>query len=90
MAKVQSSFFCQNCGAQSAKWVGKCSSCGQWNTYVEEVVHKDKEAGKNWKAEKKVRESKAILLDDVDYKVEHRMVTPDKEFNRVLGGGIVA
>jgi len=90
MAKVQSSFFCQNCGAQSAKWVGKCTSCGQWNTYVEEVVHKDKEAGKSWKQEKKIRESKAILLDDVDYKVEDRIVTPDKEFNRVLGGGIVA
>ena len=40
MAKVRTAFFCQNCGAQSAKWVGKCPSCGEWNTYVEEVIEK--------------------------------------------------
>ena len=38
MAKVKSAFFCQNCGAQSPKWIGKCPSCGEWNTYVEEVI----------------------------------------------------
>ena len=41
MAKSKTVFFCQNCGAQSPKWVGKCSSCGEWNTFVEEVVHKE-------------------------------------------------
>ncbi|WP_409371818.1 hypothetical protein [Saccharicrinis fermentans] len=40
MAKTKSVFVCQNCGTESPKWVGKCNSCGQWNTYVEEVVVK--------------------------------------------------
>ncbi|HNF30886.1 MAG TPA: DNA repair protein RadA, partial [Bacteroidia bacterium] len=38
MAKVKSVFVCQNCGAQSPKWMGKCSSCGEWNSYVEELI----------------------------------------------------
>lgn len=39
MAKqVKSAFFCKNCGAESSKWVGKCPSCGEWNTYVEEII----------------------------------------------------
>jgi predicted ATP-dependent serine protease len=42
MAKTSTSFFCKNCGASSSKWVGKCNSCGEWNTYVEEVIHKEK------------------------------------------------
>ena len=41
MAKTKTTFFCQNCGAQSAKWIGKCPSCNEWNTYVEEVLHKE-------------------------------------------------
>jgi len=41
MAKIKKSYFCQNCGAQSPQWVGKCSSCSEWNTYVEEVVSKN-------------------------------------------------
>ena len=42
MNKSKSTFFCQNCGAESVKWVGKCPSCGQWNTYIEEIVSKKK------------------------------------------------
>ena len=45
--KVQSAFFCQNCGTQSPKWLGKCPSCNEWNTYVEEVIKKN-EKTKNW------------------------------------------
>ena len=41
MAKVKTSFFCQNCGAQSPKWVGKCNSCGEWNSFVEEIVERE-------------------------------------------------
>ena len=41
MAKIKTSYFCQNCGAQSAKWIGKCPACGEWNTYVEEVVQRE-------------------------------------------------
>ena len=52
MAKTQTTFFCKNCGASSPKWVGKCNSCGEWNTYTEEVIHKDKpEYKKTWKAQ---------------------------------------
>ena len=45
--KVQSAFFCQSCGTQSPKWLGKCPSCGEWNTYVEEVINRDKKT-KSW------------------------------------------
>jgi DNA repair protein RadA/Sms len=89
MAKVQSTFFCQNCGAQASKWIGKCPACGQWNTYVEEVIHKEKDALKKWDGEKKTKATAPVLLDEVNYSEEHRLVTSDKEFNRVLGGGIV-
>lgn len=89
MAKVQSTFFCQNCGAQASKWIGKCLACGQWNTYVEEVIHKEKDALKKWDGEKKTKAISPVLLDEVNYSEEHRLVTSDKEFNRVLGGGIV-
>ncbi|HWZ22878.1 MAG TPA: hypothetical protein VNW06_09510, partial [Cytophagaceae bacterium] len=41
MAKVKTSYFCQSCGAQSPKWVGKCPACSEWNTYVEEIVQKE-------------------------------------------------
>jgi DNA repair protein RadA/Sms len=47
MAKTSTSFFCKNCGASSAKWVGKCPSCGEWNSFVEEVIHKEKEEFKS-------------------------------------------
>ncbi len=40
MAKIKTSFFCQNCGAQAPKWTGRCPSCGQWNTFVEEVIQR--------------------------------------------------
>jgi DNA repair protein RadA/Sms len=55
MAKTKTTFFCQNCGAQFPKWVGKCNSCNEWNTIVEEVIQK--EEAKSWKspnAERKV------------------------------------
>jgi DNA repair protein RadA/Sms len=55
MAKTKTTFFCQNCGAQSPKWIGKCPACGEWNTYVEEVIQKE-EAGKgNWKLNRSKR-----------------------------------
>ena len=41
MAKLKTSYFCQNCGAQSAKWIGRCPACGEWNTYVEEVLQRE-------------------------------------------------
>lgn len=91
MSKVKKAFFCQNCGYESVKWVGQCPSCGQWNTFVEELVQK--ETGKkadDWKAyNEEKRISKTISLNDVKSSEEKRLPTADPELNRVLGGGIV-
>lgn len=89
MAKTKSSFFCQQCGHESAKWLGKCPSCGTWNSFVEELVQK--EDGKNeWRQESaKQRQNKPKKLQEVEAGKEVRIITPDAELNRVLGGGIV-
>ena len=86
MSKKNSIFFCQNCGASSSKWLGKCPSCGQWNTFVEERTSK-KESKKDGYVSKKTNTPK--LLNEISYSSENRIVTRDKELNRVLGGGIV-
>jgi DNA repair protein RadA/Sms len=89
MAKTKTSFFCSNCGFESAKWLGKCSSCNEWNTFVEEVIDKgsNKETWKGYTDDKK--NNKVIALQDVSITEERRIVTDDAELNRVLGGGIV-
>ena len=91
MSKIKTAFFCSNCGYESAKWSGRCPSCDQWNTFVEEVISKDnKLAEAEWRnlgTEKK--ETRAISLTDVVSAEEKRIVTTDAELNRVLGGGIV-
>ena len=95
MAKARTVFFCQNCGAQSAKWLGRCTVCGEWNTIVEEVVEKETATAGTWKPASTVPGGKAskvakpkalreILVED-----EPRIVTADAELNRVLGGGLV-
>jgi DNA repair protein RadA/Sms len=90
MAKVQSTFFCKNCGASSAKWVGKCPACNEWNTYVEEVIHKEKEDFKStWKKEGNSASRKPILLNEVVQGNEVRIPLRDQELSRVLGGGLV-
>ncbi|MEL6534741.1 MAG: DNA repair protein RadA [Bacteroidota bacterium] len=90
MAKTKSAFFCQNCGAQSAKWVGKCPSCGEWNTYVEEVVTRE-ESPRSWRsaATPKPRVSKPQKLSEIQHADAPRLDSQDGELNRVLGGGIV-
>jgi DNA repair protein RadA/Sms len=91
MSKVKKSFFCQNCGYESVKWVGQCPSCGQWNTFVEELTQKDNSNNNNsWKdynEEKRI--SKTIALHEIKSSEEKRLPTSDAELNRVLGGGIV-
>ena len=90
MSKVKTSFFCQNCGISSPKWIGHCPSCGQWNTYVEEVINKTTD-NSLWKktSDKKSRTPQSQLLSEVPISDEQRISMPDKEFNRVLGGGLV-
>ena len=91
MSKVKTSFFCQNCGYESVKWVGQCPSCSQWNTFVEELTQKDNSKNNNgWKdynEEKRI--SKTISLSEIKSSEEKRLLTSDAELNRVLGGGIV-
>ena len=90
MAKLKTTFFCQNCGAQSSQWMGKCKSCGEWNTIVEEVVSKSKPSQANWENEKINRTNKAQSISDISLQTRPRIDTSDNELNRVLGGGIVA
>ena len=92
MSKTKSAFFCGNCGYESAKWLGKCPSCSQWNTFVEEVIVKgtDKKAKDDWREFSGMAGVKTVSINDVSSAEEKRIVTTDAELNRVLGGGIVA
>ena len=86
--KTKTSFFCQNCGTQHAKWVGKCNACNEWNTIVEEVVQKEEK--RNWKQNSQTkRASKALNIQEIETGKEDRIDTQNKELNRVLGGGLV-
>ena len=91
MAKIKSAFFCQQCGYETPKWTGKCPSCGAWNSFVEEVIQRDDKANKQnteWDdAAKDLR--KARKLSEITPQADTRMITPDPELNRVLGGGVV-
>jgi len=90
LAKLKSSFFCQACGYESAKWLGKCPSCGAWNTFVEELLTKDEPARGDWRQETtKTRAIKAKTLDEIEAVQGYRLNSGDDELNRVLGGGIV-
>src|SRR5689334_19309710 len=91
MSRVKTAFFCQNCGYESVKWLGQCPSCGQWNTFVEELIQKETTTNNNgWKNySDNERKERIISLDQVKSSEEKRLVTPDAELNRVLGGGIV-
>lgn len=85
MAKTKTLYFCQNCGHESPKWLGRCPACQQWNTFVEEVVVKTPAAQHRYSG----TPAKPLLLHDIDSAGEYRITTPDAELNRVLGGGIV-
>lgn len=86
--KTKTTFFCQNCGAQSAKWIGKCPSCNEWNTYVEEVISKE-DARTEGSSKSTQRASKPTKVSEISLGTEHRITIADKELNRVLGGGLV-
>jgi len=90
MAKLKTTYFCQNCGAQSGKWIGKCPSCNEWNTYVEEVVSKGTDSKTPGIASTSTqRAAKPQLVDEINLSEQHRIPVYDKELSRVLGGGIV-
>ncbi len=87
MAKSKTIFFCQNCGTQSSKWIGKCPSCHEWNTYVEEVIQRDT-GKKNLTFQNQIT-AKPVKIKDIKSGNEARINSNDNEFNRVLGGGLV-
>ena len=90
MAKTKTAYFCQSCGYESAKWLGKCPSCNQWNTFVEEIVEKSSTSIPTWKTEAISRKlSKPSKVDEIQSSTERRIPTGDKELDRVLGGGLV-
>ena len=86
MAKQKSVYFCQNCGAESAKWIGRCPACGEWNTYVEEIVSTKKPGLQSFDERKA---EKPVPLAEIDIQHQMRIPAQSEEFDRVLGGGIV-
>src|ERR1700726_2541352 len=91
MSKIKTAFFCSSCGQESTKWLGKCPACGQWNTFVEEVIVKNNSLSEmDWKKLSSTnKEIRTISINEVESGEENRIVTTDLELNRVLGGGIV-
>lgn len=92
MPKIKTAYFCQNCGYESAKWLGKCPSCQQWNSFVEELIQKDvkKSSSGDWQSYNgDVVTKKTQALHEIKTTATPRILTGDQELNRVLGGGIV-
>lgn len=89
MAKTKANiFFCQNCGFESAKWMGQCPGCKEWNTFVEELIDRSSSTSSN-KVKKALQEIKPLPLSAITSAQEERISTSIKELDRVLGGGIV-
>ena len=92
MAKDKTAYVCSNCGQESPKWVGKCPSCGQWNTFKEIKIAADtkqKQASAAASAGHALRHNKVLRLHEISSHDDPRIDMHDAEFNRVLGGGLV-
>jgi DNA repair protein RadA/Sms len=87
MKKQETLFVCQNCGHQSAKWLGKCPECGEWNSLVEERLQASRKGGTRNGFE--LREVSAIAFTEIEPQDDRRLPSGVTEFDRVLGGGIV-
>lgn len=86
MAKSKSVFICNNCGNEAAKWIGKCPVCGEWNTYVEEVIHK---SSRNSAFKSVYAAASPVKITSVKSDTLTRIDTQISELNRILGGGMV-
>jgi DNA repair protein RadA/Sms len=86
MAKSKTVYFCQNCGAESAKWIGRCPSCNEWNTYVEQVVSK---SVKQSQVSYELEQQKPLKISQIQSKKDGRISTKIGELDRILGGGLV-
>jgi|TARA_B110000967_G_scaffold40511_1_gene40458 DNA repair protein RadA/Sms len=89
MSKIKTTFICNDCGANFAKWQGQCTSCKNWNSISEEVILKPKNNSWEKNSVVNIKDSTPQKISNIIYKEEDRLVTLDTEFNRVLGGGIV-
>ncbi|MDR0370610.1 MAG: AAA family ATPase, partial [Prevotellaceae bacterium] len=89
MAKTKNVYVCQQCGADSPKWIGKCPSCGEWNTYVEEIIAKESKGRFRLPGTVELPKQKPIRISEVEVSDEIRIDTRNNELNRVLGGGLV-
>lgn len=85
MAKIKTKFVCQECGYETAKWLGKCPSCGEWNSFVEEIEAKANDA----KSQRGISKGKIEKIQDISTERQKRYSTGSKEMDRVLGSGIV-
>lgn len=88
MAKIKTTFACQQCGSTYAKWQGKCNACNEWNTIVEEVLEKPVKGNIDWRETDNKGIAKPTKLKDVQVGETFRINTGDSELNRVLGGGV--
>lgn len=92
MAKAKKTvFFCQNCGYESAKWMGQCPGCREWNSFVEETVSQGAKKGPGQAAGSAAggRAGKPMMLSQIDIREDNRIKTSMEELDRVLGGGVV-
>lgn len=95
MAKDKIAYVCSNCGQESAKWIGKCPSCGQWNTFKEIRIAADTGTQAARQAAVSVRsamdkgKNRPLFLREISARDEPRIDMHDDELNRVLGGGLV-
>lgn len=89
MAKTKTTFFCQNCGSQYAKWQGQCTSCKQWNTIAEEVIQKAEKVSWQIADSPSKRVAKPVKVSEIATTSQMRLQTKNNELNRVLGGGLV-
>jgi DNA repair protein RadA/Sms len=88
MSKSKTVFVCQNCGAESAKWIGRCPSCKEWNTYHEEIIAPASSRGSSFISDQVKR--KPELLDNIKADEKNRQKTGIPELDRILGGGMVS
>ena len=89
MSKIKIAFFCQNCGYESPKWLGKCPACQTWNSFVEEVAQTAEKGKVQWADKESSGKGKPVKLNETEDRSETKILLGDNELNRVLGGGLV-
>ncbi|MBP5590078.1 MAG: AAA family ATPase, partial [Bacteroidales bacterium] len=87
MTRQKTVYVCSNCGAESAKWIGRCPSCGEWNTYHEEIVAPSSSKTESFSTSS--GKKKPELINNIKVSDRVRISTGINELDRVLGGGMV-